>query len=428
MRIVGILLVILLVAKDTSHLGDRFIMRGIGQGLCFSVGMIWILMNIDRVKWSKYTLLGMYLFVMFVSAYLSTLRGTAMIQFASLSSVLLFAIAVASSATREQTNTAIVTTTFWAYLIVCVISLLLIKIAPGIAYQVGDIAGGVRFAGLFGRPGMMGAASGILVGIAFFGKFQRRRITDTVRIIAVLVGFACLILCGARTFWIGAVVALALTAYLKGQINTRLIIGFSVIALLGILVVQIADYTISEETKETTLRIESVSTLTGRTNIWGATFEALKASPFVGFGFGVSGDVLVDIGADSAYFLKSHARFRSNPTLHSGYVQAFGDTGYIGGILYSVIMLGTCVIYMRRIVATSHGAECFIIVMLAVANFAESIVFKASTWQSVLFWYLVVLGFTLREPAGRKEGVTQHKHNLAGMNGQTMVDIIKRKL
>ena len=397
MRIIAILLVIFLITKDTSHLNDRFIMRGIGQGLWLAVGIIWIIMNFQRVRWSRYSLLGAYIFVILMSAYFSMFPVAVLIQIVSLLSVLLFSIAATSSKYRSSINSAIIITTLWGYLFVCVVSLALIKVAPNIAYQVGDIAGDIRFAGLYNRPAMMGAASGILFGIAVFGNFRRRHFMDAVRIIAGLAGLSCLLLCGSRTFWIAAIIAMAITAYKVFRIRARFVFAFAIFALIGFLTVQIANITITKDTEEKALRIESVSTLTGRTKIWNDAFTALRESPLLGFGFGVGGDAISILSKGSQFNVMNRDIFSQSPTLHSGYVQALADSGYIGGLLYSLILLITCFMYWKQLTPNEFGAECFIVLFLSVANFAESILFKTSTWHSALFWYLVVSGFTLAD-------------------------------
>ena len=397
MKAVAILLVLFLIAKDASHVGDRFVMRGIAQGMSFTVGLGWIIVNLNRVQWSKYRLVGMYLLVLLISAFFSMFQKAVFLQLASLSSVVIFAIATAYSKNRPQIHNTMIVTTFLAYFVVCIISLMLIKLAPHMAYQVGNIAGGRRFAGLFGRPAMMGAASGILLGISMFYKFHKSKPVYILRFIAGLVAFICLTLSGARTFLVAMIISITITAYRKYGNMSRWILITCFIAFVIYIFLEINQFKISEETRETTLRYDNISTLTGRAQIWEATIRALPQSPLVGFGFGVSGDALMKIGINTNYFSNlQDSLIKSNPTLHNGYVQAIGDSGLLGGVLYICIVLGSCLAYWHHQIFKIYTAEFCLVIFLSVANFAESLIFKASTWQSSLFWYLAVFGFSFR--------------------------------
>ena len=359
MKVIAILLVIFLITKDAGHLSDRFIMRGIGQGLWLATGMIWIIMNLQRVRWSRYKLLGTYLFVILMSAYTSLFPEMVLLQIISLVSVILFAIAASSSVSRDSINSAIILTTFWGYLAVCVVSLALIKVAPSIVYQVGDIAGNIRFSGLYSRPAMLGAASGILVGIAIFGDFTRTWLMDSIRIFAGFAGLCALFLCGARTFWVAIIIASGLCAWRRFNLRPGVAFVVTMLALIGFLVMQIASISISEDKAEKIVRVESVSTLTGRTKIWADAFTALQKHPLLGFGFGVGGDAISFNSTVSKFNTMNQETLSRSPTLHSGYVQAFADSGYIGGLLYSLILLATCLAYWKRLSAYAFGCGMF---------------------------------------------------------------------
>ncbi len=396
MKYIAALLVILLIAKDAGHLGDRYIMRGIGQGLWLIFGFAWVISHIEHINWRAYSLVISYLFVLLVSAALSSYSLEAFIQVASLFAILFFSIAVTENVASSRINRMIMSTTFWMFLLVAVISIVLLKIAPDIVYQVGNIAGGKRFAGLFNRPGMMGVAAGILLGIALFGKFERNIFMKSIRFLAVIVALTCLILAAARTFWVAGIVAIVLTVFRKYRLNIGVSVMVSVLVISVAMFLYASNFTFSKDTQKTTLRTGSVKTLTGRTKIWEETFSALSRKPFFGFGFGMTGKALTKAGNRNSYFTSNSSKFLSIPTLHNGYIQALADSGYIGGILYTIIIIVTLATFFRKSVIAEHGLEFYLVVFLAVGNLAESLIFKASTLQSTLFWYLVIIGLNMR--------------------------------
>jgi O-antigen ligase len=400
MRFAAFLLVLLLIAKDASYLGDRFIMRGISQGLCFAVGALWIMGNIPRIQWSRYVVLATYVLVLIVTSCYSPYSRDALIQVASLVTVLVFAVAATEHVQRQNIMHTIMNTTFGCYLLVCIVSLILLKVAPNLVFQIGDIAGDKRFSGVYGRPAMLGAASGILIGIALFHDFRGGAVVSALRVLAVSVGMICLWLSGARTFWIGFLCAVPAVAFLKYDSKAKLVVWTSLAALVVVLAIQTFSLTLSEKTKEEKLRVGSVSTLTGRTAIWEGTFRVLQERPLLGFGFGMSGFGVALKANQSAYLVEERSKNSGTaPTLHNGYVQAFGDSGIAGGVIYCALIVMALVKAVRRRVVKQQAAAAFVLIFLAVANLAESIVFKASVWHSALFWLLMVyaLGISPKE-------------------------------
>lgn len=397
MRLAGVLLVFLLIAKDASFLGDRYVMRALSQGLCGAVGALWIVGHIQLIAWPRYLLLLAYFVVLIITAFFSPYSQEALLQVVSLGTVLVFAVSATESTLREQIVRAVMTSTFACYALVCAVSLVLYKVAPHLVFQIGDIAGERRFSGVYGRPAMLGASSGILIGIALFHSFSSSRVVLILRLAGAVLGLVCLWLSGARTFWVGFLCALPAVAFLKFESRSKLVIASFAASIVIALCAQLFTLTLSKETKEETLRVDSVSTLTGRTAIWEGTFRILQERPFLGFGFGVSGLGIAKKADESAYLVEERARNAGTaPTLHNGYVQAFGDSGLIGGFLYCALIIAALFRCVKRSFAKAHAAEAFVLVFLAVANFAESIVFKASVWHSALFWFLLVYAWGAR--------------------------------
>lgn len=407
MKFLAFLLPALLILKDASHLGDRFITRGLAEGLCGLAAVLWIITHLKRVDWRQHALLLAYLAVIFITGIFSDFRAAVMIQFLSLLTVILFGISLRYHPIGADAHRVLMETTFWAYLAVTIISILLLFIAPSIVYQVGNIAGWKRFAGLYDRPAMLGAASGILFGIALFGTVRGGWLAKLARIAAVIAALTCLYMSGARTFWVAFIVAAPMTAVVKYPRKIKMIMSFVTVAIILFSVYEAFDFHISKKSAEKELRVGSVSTLTGRTTIWEATFAAIQARPLTGFGLGMGGVALVHRPGHAASLIKERisvgASLSRVPSLHSGYIQALGDTGVLGALVYLAVVVMTCLHYWRHRRAVQFGAECFIVLYLTTANIAESIIYKASVWHSIMFWYLaayvpVIMISSIRKP------------------------------
>jgi hypothetical protein len=66
MKAIAVLLMVLMFAKDASHLGDRFLMSGAIQGACLLYGKSWLLVNLQSGWPQRYLLVFSYVFVLFM--------------------------------------------------------------------------------------------------------------------------------------------------------------------------------------------------------------------------------------------------------------------------------------------------------------------------------------------------------------------------
>jgi len=399
MKAIAVLLMALMVAKDAVHIGDRFIMRGTIQGACLLYGLLWLLVNL-RAGWAqRYLPVWLYLLVLLASAALSEFFAYSALEVLSLLSVVTFSIAVAESARDLPVTAAIRAATGWTYLIVCAVSLAGIYVMHDLVYQ-SDVAGGKRFSGLFGRPAMLGEAAGILLGIALFGRFRWRNIRLPVQAAAVGVALLCLLLTGARTFWVGALAAALATSWLYVRARLKVYLGIAVVAACGLLFATVANYHVSEASQKKLLRTESIGNLTGRTEVWAEALKRVAERPWLGYGFGAGG---LGMTTDNTMRLSSPGQGSASvPTLHNGYVQSLVDSGILGTALYTLIILFAIWRMVWRDRRREFGAEFFALTFLAVSNMGESVIFAAATFPSIFFWYAAILALSLRRPAATR--------------------------
>ncbi len=392
MRAIALILVFLLIAKDASHLGDRFVMRGLAQGMCLFGGAIWFLRGEISNVFTKYAPILCYLGVLGASAIFSESPVFVSLQVVAFTSVIVFAIAAVEwDRERGMINRTILASSWFAYFVVCVVSLLVIKFLPDVAYKRSDIAGGVRFVGVLGMPAMMAEAAGILLGISIFGRHRLLPRNKTVIALGVVPALGCLILTGARTFWIATLAAFVVTSWFYSRNRWKMFAGALFISVIVLAASVVADVSISKEQTQKTLRPESVSHLTGRVGIWEEAFEKFQERPLLGYGLSATGASFMSSRTLSS---SEMARYSASAvTMHNGYIQAFLDSGILGGVLYAIIIFMALFRLLRLDIRRQFAAETFLVVFLVVSNLGESVIYTTGMFPSTLFWLLAVFSF-----------------------------------
>ena len=394
MQVIAVMLILLLIAKDASHLGDRFIMRGLAQGMCLFGGAMWFLRGAFSNVFTRYAFILIYIAVNGISAIFSEYPVFVSLQVISFLSVALFAIAaVESDRGHGLINRTMLASSWFGYGLVCVASLLVIKLLPDVAYKTTDIAGGVRFVGVLGMPAMMAEASGILLGISMLGAHRLLPRMQTVIRLGAIPALVCLFLTGARTFWVAAAAAFLVTSWFYSKNRWQLYVGGLCLAVIVAVASIAIDVRISKDQMEKTLRPDSVTHLTGRVGIWERAFEKFQERPLLGYGFSATGATFI-----SSRTLSSGEMARTNMaaiTMHNGYIQAFLDSGFLGGALYGIIVVGGVFRLLRLDVERKFAAETFLVVFLAVSNLGESVIYTMGSFPSALFWVLAVFAFSM---------------------------------
>ncbi len=399
MRRVLIFLAIALIAKDTSQLGDVYVLRTIAQGLCLLVGGLWLLSHPSVGLLARYWPIWGYLAVLLISTCDASDPPFVLAQVASLVAVVMFFIAYHEKNFRlnEQRDFTLVNTTIALYLVVALISLVIIPIFPNIAYQTlfaGNAEGYERrFRGLFSMAAMMGSAAGLSVGMAWVGLKNRR----FAKVPVIVVGLVCLGLTLSRTFWLAVIIAGAATWWFYYSNTTKMkaaIMGLG----LGLLVLPILmNFEISKGSVDHALRTKSLSTLTGRTQLWEAAWHAFQDRPFFGYGYTAGAEALQRHESNLKNVQPQvSGRQLAGTTLHNGYLQSLLDSGVIGTVFYVTVIVVSIIRFVRYDRDRIFAPEFYATVFLAVANGGESIIYSASMFHGILFWAVAVLAFSLR--------------------------------
>jgi O-antigen ligase len=241
---------------------------------------------------------------------------------------------------------------------------------------------------------MMGAVSGLLLGLVAFGRFNL-----LVRMAGALAAIPCLYLTGSRTSWGAAIAALLITGALYITKNRTWMIGLAFAGIIGGISLIILDVHVPSGDQSKVIRSGSIETLSGRTVLWDLALKKYHDSPFLGYGFTAGSDALASDMGDtlSAAFGVSDRSQQRTFSLHSGYIQALLDSGAVGAILYMAILISAMWGMWKYGGGRLHGAEMYALIFFIVSNVTDTIIFGAAVFYEAYFWYLPVLAMSLRE-------------------------------
>ena len=136
MKIMLLVLVVALIAKDTSQINDPYIMRGLAQGLCIVVGGAWLLANLSGQLLRRYWPVWGYLAALTLSAAWTVAPFYVWLQLASLAAVLLFYVAYFEGGRAQEDGGIglLLDAAVTLYGLVAALSLIVMFTHPAIAY------------------------------------------------------------------------------------------------------------------------------------------------------------------------------------------------------------------------------------------------------------------------------------------------------
>lgn len=386
MKYILVILIVALVLKDTSQLNDPYIMRGGAEFLCLLSGTAWLVSNINGDLVKKYWPVFGYFSVLIISMLFSKNIIYIMIQILSLFAVVIFAISYFErNAIRNYDQTLFVNTTVYMYFIACLLSLLIIPLLPSQAFDV-LYGGEVRFRGLFSKSGMMASAAGILFGFALYGYKPKSKYF---KYIAVLIGLACVALTLSRTFWLALIFASGITVYFyypKLKKYAVMAILMSVVIVVGVMSIGVKYDT---KSAEKLARVDSITSLSGRLELWETSINSLSGYRWVlGYGFTAGSEGL---GIKTVM----SSRETGKTTLHNGYVQSLLDSGVLGFFFYVLIIILSLKNIIKRDFLKKYAYICYTIVFLSIANIGEAVIYTASIYHSIVFWFVAIFALSL---------------------------------
>lgn len=249
-----------------------------------------------------------------------------------------------------------------------------------------------RLAGLTAHPNQLGPLAVIYLLLEWYQPSRAG-----IRIFFLGAALLTLLLAQSKTAWIAAIVAVGVLAayYLissrflseKGSSEMRfraaLILSvagvFSVIAFAGVLFSD--ELLIRSSFRYSALA--SLSTFTGRTEIWEITLQLWERNPWFGYGPTLWGQEF------RAKFLMLYVG-----QAHNQVIQTLGDSGLVGlaGLL---IYLGTLVVYAIRAASYTRGISLALVSFLLLRCGTETPIRTLAVIDATFFMHFMIFGFLL---------------------------------
>ena len=387
---------IALLVKDTAPIGDVYILRGITQFLALSVGVYYSLYKWHSLHIRKYIILLLYYFVLCVGVLLSEDIVYCFFQTLSFGSILFFFITYHEKhLTDSGRNELLNNYALYCMGFVIILGLVGISIWPKYVYGYIEFDHSFRYRGLFGMPAALGANSGLLAGVAFF----RNKNNPGILVLGIL-GIACLIMSGARTFIFSWITACCFVLWwVNRNKGLRLLLSglyLSLLILLALILLAFNSLDLKAYNKDIAgyFRAESILNLTGRVGTWENSLIKAMERPLFGYGFGTG-----DKALSSDYVNRSLGTNRikiPKYSLDNGYIQAMLDSGILGLLFYVFILLVAFFrIYKSR--DKNNSVALFVVVFALFANGGENLLFSAATPHSIFCWYYIIFGLSLKD-------------------------------
>jgi O-antigen ligase len=399
MGAVVIIFVVCMISKDVAFAPFPYVLRAVAQSICLGAGAFGLLSLVSTSMLARYWPVLAYLLALLVATPTSAFPTFVLLQVLSLASAVIFSIAFFESPGRDRQRSLrqFVLCIVFTYAVVAVASLILSRLQPGLTYE-SMFAGNesideVRFRGLFSKAGAMGAASGLLVGLAAIAIKNR-----AAKLLIMAPGVICLALTQSRSYWIATFISGWIAAWVYYPRFRQWIMASVVGVALTATAIVAFDVSVDTSGIHAFARLDSVTNLTGRTELWQSAYRGWSEKPWLGYGFtlgglGLNGDRPVSADADPTQF--------SRQTLHNGYIQSLMDSGLIGFIFYALTLLIAVGRVLRNDSARNYPEVLYALLFLSIANGGESVVYSGSVFQSLAFWVFAVfaMGITKHDQA-----------------------------
>lgn len=427
MRFVLIFLIVALVIKDITLIGDPYFLRIVSQGLCLVVGSIWLCGHLNLSLFKRYWPIFGYLMSLMLTVLVTNETVYVLLQVVSLTAVILFFIAYFESRADhpEASGKNFIITTVFSYSFICMLSLFAIFFFPDYAYEK-IFFNEIRFRGVYSKSALIGSAAGVLIVFTLFGIRSAWG-----KVLPLACGCVCLALTLTRATWVGCFLAITITVWF--YYPRRRIFMASGAAVIAFIAACMFVFNFSPDSGTLTnvkqvLRVGSISTLNGRTKIWSDGFTAALTAPLLGHGFTTGGKAfqinahrknISDIAlADNDSFLSfDKSRSIGMSTLHNGIIQSLLDAGIIGTFFYITVMVMSFRYLILCDRMRSHPAEFACLLFLLISNLAQNVIYSAANFDSILFWCLAVFALSLDRRERGKAGCPLDSRACIGYSG-----------
>ncbi len=244
-----------------------------------------------------------------------------------------------------------------------------------------------RFAGLWAHPNMLGSFCMISYPIIYW-KFLRSTISNKI----LIIGLSAILLfmhylTGSRTSLLLSFFGIALCLLLqRNKIN--FIIALLIAVFLGTLIITHTNFLKIFERDSGSGN--SLTTLTGRTDLWEASFLLIKERPLEGYGFAVDGKIFSDYRFYNPKLMLWSGTTRLS--LHNGYLSVAVGLGILGVLLWIILLLIPYFRFLFMLEDNYRPPLIALLSMLFVSNLVESSINAGSSISAIFFWIAWAIG------------------------------------
>jgi len=246
-----------------------------------------------------------------------------------------------------------------------------------------------RFRGLSAHPSTLGSFCMVAYPVLLW-KYSQNQVIRKYLVCCMVGSLALLqILTSSRGPLLAAIVGMSVW-FLAVREKVRLMLFLGVIFVAGTIL--LGTTSLQKRFERETQRGKSITTLTGRTELWEETVNLIKKRPFLGYGYDVGGDILEASGNTSVSWV-----VQGGLSFHNGYIGAAVGLGLFGLSMWVVISV---VPFVRSLFFRPSVHKAFamsIMLMCFLVNFVEPTI-AISGPAGMLFWVAWVMA--AREASG----------------------------
>lgn len=249
----------------------------------------------------------------------------------------------------------------------------------------------IRFGGITGSPNSLGRTASLTILVAGVLLFEYRVPIYSWRFLTPLgLALPCLVLSDSRTATAAVIAAFGL--YLM---RLRPALGFTAAIAGGVGGLLLFNLDIPWEqfgkSFARTGRVSEMTTLTGRTDIWQATWEAFLKQPLLGYGFATTKVLLPEVYHNYWGYTVTQA--------HNFFLQTAVTTGLVGVAFVLVIFMRQAIAYIARPLLFSG----LVFIYLLVYGITEAGPMGPAPNILMLFWSLSLCWDRVRDVPVMKE-------------------------
>jgi len=245
-----------------------------------------------------------------------------------------------------------------------------------------------RFIGIWGHPNTTGIFCMSAYPVLLW-KFNESNNYNKILIAGLFIFVIFMhIVTGSRTSLLAAVIGVSAWFILQKQ-AVKVVAG---LAVIGIFVFALLQFKPSSFER---MDSQDITSTTGRDEMWTGAITMIKEKPFTGYGYSVEGK----IWEDPRFFKKGYDLWSgSNRTsLHNGYLSITVGVGLIGLLLWLTILFTPLFKVFKADKDFYKSFAISVMVMLFLANMAESTLNSGNTIGGVFFWLAWVISGKLND-------------------------------